>query len=224
MAVSKKARAADEAFVRRFKKLRPKARFKELSKGDQYVVTARTLAHMLAKTRKTIGGPLGKVTSGHRFTIRTIAPRYIEVDPTTGLLTKNSVKKIKRAVANAFRDALGDEALFMFTIEQHDKAGVPTLAHLHAIAVVPFRLGNISDLKRRLHRVAGEDEPSTVKVQALSIWGQRHNEMAPAEADFRRAALYDRKDDRSETFRSKALLVHVHERFEELKKHYKGRT
>lgn len=221
MAVSRISKAADAAHIRRFKKLRPKARFKELSKGDQYIVTARTLAYMLDETRKAIGGPLGKITSGYRLILRSIDARYIEFDPMTDLLTRNSVRKIKRTVANAFRGALGHEALFMFTIEQQDKDGLLISPHVHALAIVPFRSGSLVDLKRRLHRVAGDDDPDTIMSKHISVWGKGPLELAPAEADFRRAALYDTKNDQSEIYRSKALLVHVHQHFERLKKHYK---
>jgi len=224
MAVSRTARRADAAHIRRFKKLRPKARFKELTKGDQYIVTARTLSHQLKQRRGAVGVKWAELTSSRRYTIRTIAPRYVEIDSTTGFLTEASIRKIKRAVANAFKAAFGPEALFMFTIEQQDKDGLPIAPHVHAIAVEPYDLGNIANLMMRLHRIAGEDEPNTVMIQRLAIWGERDFGLGLAEADFRRVALYDSKNNRSVTYRSKELLVHVHEHFEELKKHYKVST
>lgn len=151
----------------------------------------------------------------------TIAPRYVEIDPGTGLLTDDSLKRIKRAVANAFRGALGQEALFMFAIEQQDKTGAPIQPHVHALAIVPHAPGIISKLKGRLHKVAGEEDPDTVKAQRIFRWRQLNNELALAEADFRRAAQYGVKNENSAVFRSKALLDHVHRRFEELKKHHK---
>lgn len=224
MSVSRISKSADAAHIRRFKKLRPKARFKELSKRDQYIVTARTLAHMLDETRKTIGGPTGKITGGYRLTLGVIDARYIEIDPATGLLTRNSVRKIKRAVANAFKGALGRDAIFMFTIEQRNKAGHPVSPHIHALAVVPFRFGSVPDLKRRLYKIAGADDSDTIKSAHISVWGKRRLELAPAEADFRRTALYDTKNDQTEIYRSRALMVHVHQHFEVLKKHYKVST
>lgn len=220
MSVSKKAKAEDMAHMRRLKKLTPKARFKDVSKLDQYIITARTLSHQLAELRKSIGGWQGKIASGYQITVRTIDRRYVETDPATGFLTRSSVQKIKRAVSNAFKKSIGSDTQFMFVIEQQDKGGSACAPHIHALSNIPFKPGTIPELKKRLHKVAGESDKETVKLDPLSVYSKHHSEYAPGEGHYRRTASYGSKNDNSHHFRSKSLLVHVHAHFEELKKRY----
>lgn len=63
-----------------------------------------------------------------------------------------------------------------------------------------------------------------LKWKNISAWGKRPIKLAPAEAGFRRAAQYDAKSDRSEIYRSKALLVPGHQHLERLKKRHKVST
>jgi len=221
MGVSKEAGRADVAFTRRFKKLTPGARFKSMTKGDQYVVTARTLSDQLVVLRDTIGREQnGALANGTQVTIREIHIKYVEIDPGTGLLTRSSASRIKRAVANALKSVLGKDAMFMFTIEQQDKEGNPCSPHVHALINAPFR-GEVSKkLKIKLHKFAGSDKDGTVEIQTMFRWRKRRNELSPADADYRRVAQYAAKNDQTVFYRSKTLMEHVHARFEELKKHH----
>lgn len=215
MGVSPKAKAEDTKFLRRFKKLRPKARFKELSKQDQFVITAHAFSKLLARPKK------GGLDLGQMITVRTIDPRYVEREAASGWLTKNSELKIKRAATDAFKRVLGKDACFMFVIEQQDKEGNPCAPHIHALAKMTLLKHNIHALEAELQKVAGDNQPNTIRFTRSWCWISKHpSERNPGEADLRRAAQYFCKNDQTKQCRSQSLMQHVHETFEELKRHH----
>ncbi len=202
------------------KTLAPKARFKSLSKVDQYTVTARTLAHLLGQRKRE--DPRRRVMYfAYHIAVGSIDRRYLEFDPATGLLTANSIKKIKRATAASLKSSLGRDAYFMFAIEQQDKAGRIMAPHLHILTVALFTKLYHQELLTKLARVAGDDSPGTIEVRKYSALVKRSNELAWNEADTRRLALYSMKNDATAIYRSKSLLSHVHARFDELKQHHR---
>lgn len=215
MGVSRRAKAEDLKYLRRFKKLRPKARFKEQSRQDQCVCIARALSGQLLQPMKY------GIVYGQMITVRSIDPRYIEIDTTSGWLTEKSVNKIKRKVATAFKRVLGADGCFMFAIEQQDKDGNPCAPHIHAIGNFTLLKHNRNVLEAELHKVAGESDPDTVSFSPpwFSIRKQ-WNVRTPRDADYRRAANYLCKNDQTKTYRSENLMQHVHETFEELKRHH----
>ncbi|MFC4671019.1 hypothetical protein ACFO5X_20890 [Seohaeicola nanhaiensis] len=203
------------------KRLRPKARFKELIKPDQYVVTSAALSDRLRILRDSRGGMSAKLANGYQITVREIDPRYVVRDTVTGLLTRESVQDIKRVVSRAFKKVLGRDAEFMFIIEQQDKAGGLTAPHIHALALHPFMSNVIPKLRPKFYKIAGTDDPKTVHFQLLTRIGSHPMEYSPAETHFRGAASYAVKNDFSEAYRSKALMVHVHAFFERYKERFR---
>ncbi len=218
--VSKLAKNKDAAHQRRIKKINPKQRFKALSKADQYIVTARALADILKQKREEKGQR--HVWSGCHVTVNQLKANLIEIDPATGVLKQSSVMKIKRAMADAIKRTLGPDAAFMMVVEDRDKLGAPVEPHVHIIAMKHFRLGGMQNLRKALYKVAEKSDEKTVKVNDLSpVTGyKRHLERVRDEADFRRTAGYNTKNEDSRFYRSKIVLEHVPETWEALTAHY----
>jgi hypothetical protein len=219
VAIAKFAKNMDATHIKHMKKLRPKARFKTLSKADQYTVTARTLAHMLGRLKKE--NPRTRTMFfAYHVTTEKIDRRYLSFDPVTGFLTDDSFRRIRRATARAMKSSLGKDAYFMFAMEQQDKYGSICAPHLHILAVAELIPGRNRILREDLSKLTGDDSPGVVEVQRYSSLTKRANELAWNEADTRRLALYAMKNDQTRVYRSRNLLDEVHARFEELKRYY----
>lgn len=220
MTVSKIAKSKDDAHVRRMKKAKPKQRFKTLSKVDQYIVTGRALADLLNQKRKEKGKK--HEWTGLYLVVSQFKASYIEVDPATGLLTQSAIMKIKRAMANAIKRVLGPDAAFAMAIEFHDKTGLPVEPHGHIIVIKHLYQGTMKDLEKALHKIAGNSDPGTVDIQYLSKHAGYKHHLARVrdEADFRRTAGYDAKNEHTRFYRSKTVLTHVPGIWEALKAHY----
>lgn len=201
--------------------LSPKARFKSLSKVDQFTVTARTLAHEFDLWRKATGST-GSMVFAHNFTMEKLRTDLVEYDASGLWLTTQSIKRIKLAVSRAIKRSLGREAKFMFAIEQQDKNGEPVRPHVHGLAVMRFQPLYHRDLKTRLQHVAGDDSRGVVQISKYSSLVKHGTARIHSEADTRRLALYAAKNNRTVFYRSKPLLVLVHAHFEDLKRHYRG--
>lgn len=218
--VSKLAKNKDAAHIRRMKKVRPKQRFKTLSKLDQYIVAGRALAKMLDQERRVKGKKFE--WSGMHIVVNKLKPCHIETDPTTGLLTQSAIMKIKRAMANAIKRILGPDTAFIMAIEYQNKVGAPIEPHVHIIAIKHLFRGALKDVRAALHRVAGNSDSDTVDIQYLSKHPgyKRHLERIRNEADFRRTAGYGAKNEDSRFYRSKAVIAHIPETWESLKTYY----
>lgn len=218
--VSKLAKNKDAAHQNRMKKVKPKQRFKTLSKVDQYIVTGRALADLLSQKRTEKGDK--HEWAGIYVVVRQFKASYIEIDPATCLPTQSSVMKIKRALANAVKRVLGPDAAFIMAIEYQDGVGDPIRPHAQIIAIKHRKQGTVKDLKQALQKVADDYHKDTVKVGYLSKLAgyKRERERVRDEADFRRAAGYDAKNDNSRFYRSKTTLHHLPGTWEDLKAHY----
>ncbi len=219
MAFSKIARAKDAAHMARIKKLKPKQRFKTLSKTDQYILTARVLAEHLNQKRVKSEK---HHWAGKHWSTNQIKASYVEHDPVTGLLTDASIKKIKRAASNAVKSVFGKDAMFCLAIEDQDKDGFYIEPHLHIIVVHRFQSGAAKRLKEALQKVAGTTASGSVQSSYLSKFaGSRHHKSRVRdEADFRRTAGYGAKNAQTRIYRSKTVIVHLPAIFEMLKAHY----
>ncbi len=209
------ARSLDQRHQRRIKKVTPKARFKSLTPQDQYTVTARALSALGDEARKKMPYNKSKLFHSYHITIGSIASGHTSIDPSSGLLTNGSIKKIKRAVATAAKLAIGKDAIFMFSIEQQDKNGNPCEPHIHMLANL-YTVPDISKLRSKFYRIAGKIERNTVKFQRTTSL-KKSNETSKGEAAARRVALYGVKNADSRTYRTSALMKHVHGVFEDIK-------
>ena len=215
MAISNQARAADIRHIRQFKKLTPKARFKSLPKADQYVVYARALADIREEDSRKARSPIAFFIRS--ITIASIADKYLEFEPATGRLTKDSIRKIKRAFSNAFKASLGQEAYFMYAIEQQDKKGMACIPHMHGMAITPQLSPTLA---ANLQKVAGSSAKGSVKLEILSKLPLKPKERVLGDTDVRRWAQYSVKNDLTVVCRSRALIQRMPPSFEGLKGYY----
>lgn len=210
------ARSLDQRHQRRIKKVTLKARFKSLTPLDQYTVTARALSALGDEARKKMPYNKSKLFHSHHITIGSIASRYISFDPRSGSLTNESIRKIKRAVSDATKLAIGKDAIFMFSIEQQDKTGGTCEPHIHMLANI-YILPDISKLRSKLCGIAGASARNTVQFKRITKLDKHHAETSKGEAAARRVALYGVKNANSRTYRASALMKHVHSVFEDIK-------
>jgi hypothetical protein len=218
MTISEAAAKADKAHSNSLKKLTPKARFKSLSRADQFIVAARTLADQLEAWKKRARFSERRMLFCHSFTLSQIAPRYIVIDPKTGLVTSQSIAKVKRALANAVKQSLGSEASFMFAIEQQDRAGERCAPHVHGLVNARFIPLDHKDFVARLAAVAGDDGPGTVSVKKISSLTKQPRERAWSDPSIRRFAQYATKNCHTVHYRSAPLMRDVPETYEALKR------
>lgn len=218
MARSRVAKRQIDAHRNRLKALPPKTRFKSLSKKDQYIVLARSLAAVLDDRRRRMKGS-GANLHAWAFNVSNLKPALLQEEPSTGLITQDSKQRIKRAVSDLLRKEIGQDAYFIFAIEQFDGAGTPK-PHLHGV-VLCYVLQR-PRLKRVLQRLTDASSESAVRLDRLTRLGKKlPNELATNEADYLAYVAYTMKDENTWTFRSRTLIKPAQEHFEYLKKHYR---
>ncbi len=220
MKTSKISDSADLAHKRRLAKVTPKARFKTLNKRDQYTVYARTLSSLLGAERKR-NYRQSMLHHGYHITVSNLRPSLL-IKGADGDLEARTVAKIKRAVSNCFKQHISKDAAFMFVIEEKDKQENGVEAHVHAIANMRA-YPTVARLRKGLLRLTDGSKAKSVKIQRMTELKQRWNERAPSEKEYRKTALYIMKNTGSRTYRSKALMTHLNDTFEALKKSNESR-